>query len=557
MHITRRQFIVTSTAAVAVGCSQTSAGPKPAETAADVAIIGGGTGGVAAALAACKAGVPKVILTEATTWIGGQLTSQVVPPDEHKWIETTGATKSYRDYRNDVRAVYRARKDKPLKADQRGVEHLNPGNCWVSRIGHEPRVGLHVLEALLKPFVATGQLTILREFEPLAADITGDAVKCVVMKHVKDGQQLTLHAKYFLDATDEGDLLPITRTEFVTGSESRKETGEPNASAEARPGNIQSFNWCFILEHRDGEEHVIEKPRDYDFWKAYTEEGEPLFSFEKPKFAFYPKGERDPGDMKAANFWTYRRIVDAKKFSPGSYPGDVTVVNYHQNDYALGSLHGDPGKAAGHRDKARQMSLSLLYWLQTVCPRSDGKAGWPGLKPCPDQTGTPDGLAMAPYIRESRRIVPLFRILEQHVSRPLREKELGKDKATAEVFKDSVGVGHYLYMDLHQTCEGEKKGGWPVFPFQIPLGALIPQRVTNVLAACKNLGVTHLTNGCYRLHPVEWNIGEAAGALAAFCVLKDKQPKQVRETDAVLKDYQKLLIEQGFVLEWPAEILKG
>ena len=27
--------------------------------------------------------------------------------------------------------------------------------------------------------------------------------------------------------------------------------------------------------------------------------------------------------------------------------------------------------------------------------------------------------------------------------------------------------------------------------------------------------MTHITNGCYRLHPVEWNIGEAAGALAA------------------------------------------
>ena len=34
--------------------------------------------------------------------------------------------------------------------------------------------------------------------------------------------------------------------------------------------------------------------------------------------------------------------------------------------------------------------------------------------------------------------------------------------------------------------------------------------------ACKNIGTTHITNGCYRLHPVEWNIGEAAGALAAF-----------------------------------------
>ena len=44
---------------------------------------------------------------------------------------------------------------------------------------------------------------------------------------------------------------------------------------------------------------------------------------------------------------------------------------------------------------------------------------------------------------------------------------------------------------------------------------VLPRRVENLLPACKNLGVTHLTNGCYRLHPVEWNIGESAGMLAA------------------------------------------
>jgi len=55
----------------------------------DILVIGGGTGGVAAALGALRLG-KKVILTEETDWIGGQLTAQAVPPDEHPWIETTG-----------------------------------------------------------------------------------------------------------------------------------------------------------------------------------------------------------------------------------------------------------------------------------------------------------------------------------------------------------------------------------------------------------------------------------------------------------------------------------
>jgi hypothetical protein len=75
--------------------------------------------------------------------------------------------------------------------------------------------------------------------------------------------------------------------------------------------------------------------------------------------------------------------------------------------------------------------------------------------------------------------------------------------------------------------------------------------VENVLPACKNLGVTHITNGCYRLHPVEWNIGEAAGLLAAFSLQRGIVPRQARHSADLLHDFQKLLIAQGIELEWP------
>jgi hypothetical protein len=82
---------------------------------------------------------------------------------------------------------------------------------------------------------------------------------------------------------------------------------------------------------------------------------------------------------------------------------------------------------------------------------------------------------------------------------------------------------------------------------------LIPRRVENLLPACKNLGVTHLTNGCYRLHPVEWNVGEAVGALAAFCLAQKKSPRQVRNKPELLADFQKLLRADGVRLDWPPQ----
>src|SRR6188768_3549060 len=95
---------------------------------ADVAIIGGGVGGCAAALTLAEAG-RKVVMTEETAWIGGQLTSQAVPPDEHGWIERFGCTRTYRRFREGVRAYYRAHY--PLRTEQRENPRLNPGNGWV------------------------------------------------------------------------------------------------------------------------------------------------------------------------------------------------------------------------------------------------------------------------------------------------------------------------------------------------------------------------------------------------------------------------------------------
>ena len=73
-----------------------------------------------------------------------------------------------------------------------------------------------------------------------------------------------------------------------------------------------------------------------------------------------------------------------------------------------------------------------------------------------------------------------------------------------------------------------------------------------MLPAGKNIGTTHITNGCYRLHPVEWTIGEAAGLLAGFALKKQVEPRAVREKPALLSEFQALLVAQGFELAWPA-----
>lgn len=515
---------------------------------------------MAAALSATSLGC-DVILTEETDWLGGQLTSQAVPPDEHPWIERFGSTKRYREFRALVRQFYK--ESTPLRWEARKDPFLNPGEGLVSALCHEPRVGAEVLERMLAWPQSCGKLRILRNHKPVAVELDGnfaDRIQAVKFLNLKDGSVSWIEAIWILDATELGDLLPLSGCEYVTGRESRAQTGELHAvDGPPEPQSMQAFTWCFAISHDPDADHTISKPQSYEFWKAYRPNVNPpwpgpLFSWdqghptaEDPNhmltMRLFPRG---PGDGKSR--WLYRRILFGGHFETEHAVRDISLINWSQNDYLEGSIIDRPEEeVARHLQASRELSLSLLYWLQTEAPRPDGGTGNPGLYLRPDAMGTLDGLAKAPYIRESRRIQAVTTITENHVGVVAR-KQLGLPPH-AEVFSDSVGVGAYS-IDLHLRCDGKSSGlNLAAYPYQIPMGALLPRRMENLLAAGKNLGATHISNGCTRLHPVEWNVGESAGLLAATSLLQNVHPRQIQTQPDLLKDFHRLLSRQGVEIE--------
>ncbi|RPA69408.1 FAD-dependent oxidoreductase [Cyclobacteriaceae bacterium YHN15] len=526
---------------------------------ADIIIAGGGLGGCAAAIAALRNGM-SVVMTEETDWIGGQITQQGVPPDEHPWIETHGAPESYRAFRDAVRNYYR--NNYPLTKEAAGNEFLNPGNGSVSRLCHEPKVALAVLHAFLAPYESAGKLVLLLNHKINKAEIKGNRVQSLKAKSLQSGAEIQLIAPYFVDATEQGDLLPLTKTEYVTGTESKAQTGELHAPEVGDPENNQSFTVCFAMDYVKDEDWTIPQPEQYDFWKSYVPKlrqpwpGAMLGlhysnpqTLEPKNLGFHPEG-LPTGDM--LNLWLYRRILHQENFKKGFYQGDITLVNWPQNDYIPGNIVDvSEEEFQKHFYGGKQLSLSLLYWLQTEAPRPDGGKGWQGLRLRNDVMGTEDGMAKYPYVRESRRIKALFTVLEEHVGKEQRTlvSGLSGDNLKSAEFHDSVGIGYY-HIDLHPSSKGDNYIDFPSLPFQIPLGALIPQRVENLIPANKNIGTTHITNGCYRLHPVEWSIGEAVGMLLPFALSKNVTPKQVREDKALLMEFQKMIRRQGVETEW-------
>lgn len=513
----------------------------------DLVIAGGGVGGVAAAMAAADLGA-QVALFEEGEWLGGQLTSQAVPSDEHGWLEQdgVGATRSYRQFRTALRRYYVDRRD--LTATARDTHQLNPGQGRVSPICAEPRVIADVLDELVTDRTHRQRLQVFRGMRMVAIDVDDDVIRAITFVD-KEGATRTVTCRYLIDASEEGDALPLAGCEYVTGAESQDQTGELHAiQGVAAPSDHQAITWCMALEHRPGENHTIDRPAQYPFWSEHRPAFWPdkLLSFTAP----HP-WTRDPrrwhlfGEDGTPSMWEFRRIRYGAHYAAATT--DISIMNWPQNDYFLGNITDAPADVrATNLNQARNLSLSLLYWLQTEAPRADGGTGYPELRPCGDATGTADGLAQRPYIREGRRISALTTVTETDVG-----VEARRGQPTARQFPDSVGIGAYR-IDLHPTTGGQNYVDISSYPFQIPLGALIPVRLQNLIAGAKNIGTTHITNGAYRVHPVEWNIGEAAGALAAFCLQRNRKPHQVHQSPAILEEFQGVLGTALHIeLVWP------
>src|SRR5712671_2614403 len=178
----------------------------------ELLIVGGGLGGVSAALTAARLGA-RVVLVEELDWLGGQLTAQGVPLDEHPWVELGVGSKSYLALRDAIREHYF--RFYPVTPAARAEHPFNPGMGNVGTLCCEPKVALRVIEAMLGPCESRGLLTVMRGWRALAADVVGDRITSVAFAEIASGHRRTIEARIVVDATETGDLLELAGVEHV------------------------------------------------------------------------------------------------------------------------------------------------------------------------------------------------------------------------------------------------------------------------------------------------------------------------------------------------------
>ena len=285
-----------------------------------------------------------------------------------------------------------------------------------------------------------------------------------------------------------------------------------------------------------------------------------------------------PGTAKDNFIYTREQLQELGQLSPGGWMGGLRTETL-----ARGEEH----------------AISYYYWL--VEGTTDSQLG-DGVKiphlnnrylsGFDSPMGTAHGLSKYPYIREARRIIGRpsltypdgFTVTEIDISRQNFQSDfyrqnlspaeyrrliatlaglegfsvldgtLSPDQAVkrkrSTIYPDSVGIGHYA-IDFHPCMTehppekpgntekaGERQGQGQAYPFEIPLRAIIPQKIDNLLIAGKSIALSHIAAAAYRVHSFEWSSGVAAGITAVYALDNNVLPYQLVESDFLIGNKQ-------------------
>lgn len=499
----------------------------------DVAVVGAGCGGAAAAIQAARLGM-EVAVVEESDWVGGQMTGGGVSTMDDVRLTRTGI---YGEFLRRASAYYDAR-ETPVNTCYWGSDTF-AFEPWVAQM------------ALLDMMREAGGVSLFMKTRVLEAKMKGGAVCAALLD--KDGEKIELRAKVFIDATEAGDFIPLTGARYRAGH------GDSSGEID---GVIQDITYVAVIKR-----YPAGVPEELKFRHR-----PPHYEEYAPKFReiIAADGGSWPGDapFNINVFKAYRGMPDISNPAsplidcgrPETWPLITRSAVNWANDYPhhRGGLDGMPARYLEDKEYRREAdreamakTLCFLFYMQNELGMADwsvddrqGYGGWFG-NDWREWDEMPDDFEPIlrhfppfPYIRESRRIAGVETMTVKDV---IRDMKLGR---TLETKSNAIALGEYptdihglrdkelLDRDLDEDAaiippDTEWKGGL----FQIPIGALIPEKVDGLLAAEKNISVSRIVNGSTRLQPVTMLTGQAAGALAAVSVRAGVRPRDVRAID--------------------------
>ena len=452
--------------------------PLKGQKEVNILIIGGGAGGTSAAIQAARMGA-KVQIIESTPWLGGMLTAAGVSAIDGNHKMPSGI---WGEFRQKLYDHYGGAK---------GV-----GTGWVSHTLFEPSLG----DAILKEMANIPNLDMIFEAQFTKVERLGGKWE---VHFIKDGTIRKTSATILIDATETGELLPHVGADYRLGMDSKKDTGEKEASENAN-SIIQDLTYVAILEDVGPQKHkkgLIKKPKGYD------------------SNAYACACKRKGGEM-------FGSVADCEQMlNYGRLPNNKYMINWPNcgNDFFVDWPSMTPWEKNEALKKAKEFTQGFVYFIQNELGYKNLRVAY--------EFPTEDGFPMIPYHREGRRVVGKTFLVVDHLERPY---DYG-------LYKTGVAVGDYPIDHHHDKNPNAPKIDFiniKVPSYSIPMGSLIPAQVENFLVADKNISVSNIVNGTTRLQPVVLGIGQATGTIAALAIKNEKNTSEVsiREVQQALLD---------------------
>ncbi len=465
----------------------------------DIVVCGGGLAGFCAAVAAARNGA-RTCLVQDRPVLGGNASSEVRvtvhgAACHHYGLRETGIV------------------GEVMSAERRN-NHLFPiENGWTNSVHdmafydiavREPNLTLQLNTSLRDVLLSDGRrgLECLGEW-PVATDEAGylrrpachdglniEAIRAVV---ANAETELVLRASHFIDCTGDALLAHLAGCEWRMGSESREETGEVHAPAEASRDTMG--NSIHI--------RCIDTGRPAPFTP-------PEWAVRYDDAAFFYEQGRKPNEPEGGFWWIEIGV-------PWDTIHDNETIRHELTRHALGVWDWMKNRDPKMIDRCRNYALEFI--------------------------------GQVPGKRESRRVMGLHFLNENELQ---RREAFPDECAYGGWFIDLHTPGGLLAA----TSEPDSALGYDsrlesvalklIGPYGIPLRTLISRDVPNLAMAGRNLSVTHAALGTVRVMATCGLMGQAAGTAAAHAIKTGVSLKDAAEGSA--HAIQQTLLREGCFL---------
>lgn len=434
----------------------------------DVLIVGGGPSGIIAAKAASDSG-KKVCLIERSGYLGGCNTKSLVVP---LMTFHAGEKQIIKGYAEEF--IQR------IKAEDGTIGHITDPLGVAATI---TPIDTEIYKYVSQEYLLEAGIEILYYTEVIDINSKNNIIESIIVK-TRSGFY-KVKAKYYIDATGEGDIAYLAGCDMKVGRSS--------------DGKCQPMTMMFKVNNVDIEKIIKysdENPSEFvihpnikslsqvkriaisGFFSKIKEATENKdFNINRDRVLFFELNER--GEV-AINM---SRVID-KKSTEGFELSEANI-------------------------EGRRQIIEIFRFLKKYIPGFENAR----IIQSADEIG----------VRESRRVVGLYEVNEN-------------DIVLGRIFKDTVALGSWP-IDIHDP-EGKnlvikemKFGDY----YGIPYRSLIPKDIDNLLVTGRAISCTHEALASIRVSPICMALGHAAGIATKLALLDDILYKDI--------DIEKLKIE--------------